>query len=56
MFIGMDAAVGVYLTVNPKDYSTYDSGLCNNNAWPARTTDAGCLQQKKQIVPWFYAK
>ena len=22
----------------------------------ARTTAAGCVQKKKQIVPWFYAK
>lgn len=54
MFLGLETSISVYLVVDPKDYSTYHSGLCNNSAWPARTTAAGCLQPKKQIVPWFW--
>lgn len=55
-FFGLDAKVGVYFTVDPIDYSSFHYGLCNNSAWPVRTTAAGCTQSKKQIVPYFWAR
>jgi len=56
LFVGVDAKVSTYFVVDPMLYSTFHPGLCNAQAWPARTTAAGCTQNKKQIVPLMYAR